>query len=329
VGGFWLDNLFGDLSTVASGGSGSPSQQLAQPVNIGDTALYTLSSIGAVSAGSIIQISDGAASEVVTATAGSTGTSVFFAGTPARFAHATTAVAILRTGVTNYTHTFSVLNSGTGQPPTHTLSDTYGLTPSVLARCYPCASVAQIDLAGNPGTGLVTMKVAGASWLSQPAASTPTNPGFAAKAFPGWQTTVTVNSVIPYAGPWAVSMKRDMVIYQGANSLSPSWIARGGLTVTGTLGYPDPTNEGPLNQMLTGGLLPVQIVVSNGLSGSSLLSMTITASAAQAAKSKIDRSSGLVGYANAWTATDNSSDAGGSGGIGPVQVALTNNRPSY
>src|SRR6185437_17116035 len=69
--GWWLDNILGDLSTASNGTLGT-AQSLAQPVNAGDTALYPAASLGSVPAGTVVQISDGPASEVVIATAGST-----------------------------------------------------------------------------------------------------------------------------------------------------------------------------------------------------------------------------------------------------------------
>jgi hypothetical protein len=86
----------------------------------------------------------------------------------------------------------------------------------------------------------------------------------------------------------------------------------------------------PLANMITGGLMPVQVSLSNGLAGAAAASMTITSSQAQFTKAKPDREAHqAVGYAAAWQATDNSTDTGGSGGIGPATVALTNAISSY
>jgi hypothetical protein len=326
-GGRWLDNLFGDLSTVSNGTLAVP-QSLAVPTLAGATSLTAVSSLGAVTAGSIICIGDGDASEVVTASAGSTGTTVLCSGAPLRFPHATSATVALQTAAAGYTHTFAVLNSGTGQGPTHTLTDTTGLTAGTGARCYPGAVVTQLTLAGDPGQGWATAQVTGAAQLSVPSSATVTYPpGAYVAPFAGWQSTVTVNGALAYAGVWQAVLTRQTVIYRNAQGTMT--IARGGLTVTGALAYRDPADETPLNQMLTGGLMPVSIALSNGLSGAAALSLTITCSACQFTQAKPDHSAVALGYATAWQATDNANDTGGTGGIGPGTVTLVNTTSNY
>jgi hypothetical protein len=330
-GGWWLDGLLGDTSAV-SGGTLGTAQPLAAALGAGSTQLAVGVSLGAVTTGSVIQISDGTASEVVIASPASTGTAVNFAGTPCRFPHTTAATAALQTAASTYSYTFATLNSGTGQPPSHTLTDTTGLTAGTGARAYPGAVVTQIDLAGDPGKGWVTAKVSGIGRPSQPSAATVAYPVTTpVPAFAGWQSVVTVNGTLAYAGPWAVSMKRPVVIYRSAqNPLGPQNIPLGGLEVTGALGYPDPSDETPLANMLTGGLMPVQVSLSNGLTGASALSMTITSSAAQFTRAKHDREAHqAVGYLTTWQATDNGNDTGGSGGIGPATVSLVNGIANY
>lgn len=328
-GGFWLDNLLGDLSTT-SGGTLGAAQALSLALNVGDTQLTVSASLGAVVAGSVIQISDGAASEIVIATVGSSGTTVRFTGTPCRFAHAVTATAALQTAGNGYSHAFSVLSSGSGQPPTHCLTDTTGLTAGTGARAYPGACVTQIDLAGDPGSGFITGKVSGVAWPSRPSAATPSFPAVVTVPLPGWRAAVYVNGVVANAGPWTLSMQRQTVVYRTAQGgQDPVVIARGGLTVTGMLTYPDPADETPLSQLLSGAQVPLRIAAGNGLSGASALSLTVLASQAQFTKAKVGRSTPAVSYADTWQAIDNATDAGGSGGKSPIQAVLANNQAAY
>lgn len=327
--GYWLDNLLGDLSATINGGSGIP-QLLAQSATAGDTAIYASGGLmplgAAVPAGTAVQISDGTASEVLVAGTGCTSTVVRCPATPCRFGHATSATATaITSGITGYTHAFNVLNSGSGLPSTHTLTDTTGLTPITGQRCYPCASVTQIDLAGDPATGFVTGKVSGVCWPSQPAPSFTAFVPSTVAAFAGWQSTVTVNGTVPFASAWAVSMKRDTVVYRSAaNSQFPWVIARGGLVCTGTLTYPLPVDETPLGQMLSQGPIPVQIGVASGSQ-----SLTVLASMAQFVKAKHVRTQTATGYATAWQALDNATNSGGSGGIGPVSLTLVSPTAAY
>ncbi len=328
--GYWLDNVLGDLSTVAFLGAGTPGAPLSNPLTVGATSLNTGSSFGAVGPGSIIQINDGAASEVVTATSGTAGTAASFTGTPCRFAHSTSAIASLATAAISYTHTFALLNSGSGQPATHTITDWTGLTPTVGARAYPSAVVAQLDLTGD-AAGLVMAKVAGVSWLSAPAAAVPVVPGAFTAPPASWASTITLGGQpVLDAGEWAVSFKRQVAIYWGAgNAQTPYIIARGPLTVTGGLDYTVPSDEGPLEAMLAAGPLPLAITVGNGLPGSAALSMTIACSQVQAVKAKPARGETLIGYQDEWVAVDNLADVGGSGGLGPGTVTLVNETATY
>ena len=329
VDGFWLDNVFGDLSTTSSG-TLAAAQALTNALNVGDTSLAVAVSLGAVVTGSVIQISDGAASEIVIATAGSSGTAVFFTGTPCRFAHTTSATAALQTAVSNYTHTFAALDSGSGQPPVHTLTDYTGITASVGARSYASAAVASLDFTGNAGQAL-TRSVSGLGFLSAPAASTPVANPTSAPPAANWRCTVSVGGSLVYSvGDWSCSLSRDLVIYFSAQGgLAPYVIARGNLSATFSLDYAVAISEAPLTQMLSGGLTPLVLTLSNGLSGASALSITITASAAKTVSAKPVRGAEVISFSTGWEAVANSTDVGGSGGLGPCTVSLTNAFATY
>jgi hypothetical protein len=317
------------MSTTSNGTLGSP-QTFSSPTVVGATTFTVGVSLGAVTTGSVIQITDGAASEVVIATAGSTGTAPVFTNNPLRFAHTTAATASLQSAATNYVHTFAILNSGTGQPPTHSLTDATGITASVGARTYPSACVSQLDFSGN-AEQLLMAKVTGNSWLSAAAGSTPTNTTAFVKPQPNWLSTVTVGgSQVFDVGEWAWAAKRQLQIYWTAqNSQTPFIIARGGLNLSGTMSYTVAVSEQPLLNMLTSGPQAVAITLSNGLTGANLLSITLTTTKAQFIKAKVTRNAVLVGYDDEWEATANTTDVGGSAGLGPGTVSLTNAIATY
>jgi len=327
--GYLLDNVFGDLSTV-SGGTLGTAQHLAAGVAAGATALTTGVSLGAVTTGSIIQITDGAASEVVVATSGSTGTSVNFTATPTRFAHTTAATAALQTAASTYTHTFAQLNSGSGQPPTHTLTDHTGLTATVGARAYASSVVTELALTAD-ASGLIMAKLSGVSCLSAPAASTPAAGASFTQPLAGWVSTVAVGGApVLGVGQWTVTFTRELIVYWPASGSQTPWVfARGPLTVTGGLDYTVPSDETPLTQMLSGTPTAVSIAASNGLGGSSALSMTVSMTQAQFVKAKPVRSAVVIGYTDQWEAIANATDKGGSGGGGPATVTLVNAQAAY
>jgi hypothetical protein len=334
VGGVWIDNVFGDLSSTSSGTLGT-AIAINAAIAVGGTVATTGTvSIGTVATGSVIQINDGTASEIVLATAGSSGTIVYFTENPARFPHGTTSTLQLELVASNYTHKFALLNSGGvysgAQPPTHTLTDYTGLTATVGARAYPSACVSQMDFTGS-AEQLLMQKVTGNSWLSAAAGTTPTNTTTFTVPQANWRSTVAVGgSTISSIGEWAMSAKRQLQIYwtaQGAQN--PYVIARGGLNVALTTNYTVASDESALTNMLTAGPLAVQFQLSNGGTGSSLLSFTFNATKAQAIKSKIDRNAVLVGYSDEWECLANTTDVGGTGGLGPATITLINATPTY
>jgi hypothetical protein len=331
VEGYWLDNTFGDLSSTSQGTLGS-AITLGTALAIGATQLTvgTANSLGTVTTGSIIQIGDGAASEIVIATAGSNSNTVNFVNNPTRFAHTTAATAALQTIPGGYTHTFAILNTGSGQPPTHTVTDYTGLTPTVGARSYPSSCVSQFDFSGN-AEELLMHKVAGMGWISAPATGTPTLTSLFTLPQANWESTITIAGTPVYnIGNWSVSIKRALQTYWTAlNAQNPYVIARGGLGLTWNLDFTVAVDESPLSDMLTSGYQSVVMALTNGLTGVNKLGVTITTSRAQAVKSKPTRNAVLVGYSTEWEATANSTDIGGSGGIGPGTVTIYNATPTY
>lgn len=329
VDGFFLDNTFGDLSSTSNGTLGT-ARNLSADIAAGATSLAVGVSLGSVSTGSVVQISDGDASEIVVATAGSTGTAVNFVNTPCRFAHSASSTAALETAATSYTHRFALLNSGTGQPPTHSLTDYSGITATVGARTYPSAVLTSLEF-GAGAEGLFTRSLAGQAWLSAPSASTPSNTLSAAAPVADWKAVLTVDGTVVYnAADWKVQFTRGMVPYWTAQSAqTPAVLARGPLGVGLSVDIPLAVNETPLTNMLSGGLMPVTFALSNGLAGAAELSMTVTMTQAQTVTAKPVRDALTTGYATTWTAVANGTDVGGSGGLGPAVVRLVNAIATY
>jgi hypothetical protein len=175
------------------------------------------------------------------------------------------------------------------------------------------------------------LKVQGNSWLSAAASQKPVNTTNFVIPIANWRSTVTVNGVQVYdIGEWSFTVKRQLQTYWTAqNGQQPFIIARGGLTMTGGFDYTVAMDESPLTQMLTSGYLPVIITISNGLGGNNVLSMTITTTTAQFVKSAPERNAVLVGYKDEFESVANSTDVGGTGGLGPATISITNAVPTY
>lgn len=373
--GYFFDNVFGDLSSTCNSigtpatvaGTipvGAVSMTLASAPPAGyTTGVYlqlgtaTTANTPASYCNEVIQISGTAVSNVIN-----------FANTPVRFVH-TTSSSTAGAGVVNiangtqFTHRFAALNSQLGyggafgaQPPTHTFTDvtnivnvftgatvggvTYPTAPANAfgARVYPSAVLKSIDFSGN-AEQLLSLKMAGDTWLSQAAGTSPTNLTTNSRPIPNWNSTVTtmgytIASTGTYSGigEFSVSFKRTTQVYWiVSGTQTPMVIARGPLNMDGTINW-DPTNsEMPLDLMLTNAQGPMTITVTNNGIPNSGTGFTLTFQASQVAniKSKIARSKALIGYGNTFEGVANSADIGGSGGLGPGTITLVNATPTY
>lgn len=353
--GYFFDNVFGDLSTVGS--------SLANPsttsgvLAVGATNM-TLAAAppSSYTAGATIQIGASPTAEVVIISATAPSNIVGFTGYPLRFTHPT--AQTVQTAGTPFTHKFAALNSPLGyggaygaQPPTHTLTDvtnivnvfqsvTYGSAPTNTygARMYPSAVLKSLDFSGNAEQNL-GIKMTGDSWLSVAAGTAVTNVTTNSRPVPNWNSTVvvagfTVASTGTYAGigNFSLSAKRATQTYWiVAGTQTPYIIARGPLTMDGSIDW-QPTNaETPLDLMLLNAQAPMTITVSNSGIPNSGTPFTLTFTMSQVAniKSKITNSGQLIGYSNSYEAVANSTDTGGSGGLGPGTITLTNNTAVY
>jgi hypothetical protein len=276
-----------------------------------------------------------------------------------------TIVTLVPATTATFTHRFSALNSALGyggaygaQPPTHTFTDVTNIVnvfggatvggvtfPSSTlnpygARAYPFSCLKNIDFSGN-AEQLLGIKMAGDSFISAPVSGStaPTLNVTNSRPVPNWNSTVTMlgytiasSGIYNGIGEFSVSFKRQTQVYwtvQG--SQNPYVIARGPLTMDGTIQFDPTNNEMPLDLMLTNAQGPMSITCTNSGIPNSGTPFTLTFNASQVAniKSKIMRSKALIGYGNSFEGVANSTDVGGSGGLGPGTITLVNNIPTY
>jgi hypothetical protein len=347
--GYFMDNVFGDLSTVGSTPTNSATTSGVIPV--GSTS-FTLASAppAAYTANAVLQIGVSPTAEVVIISSTAASNVVNFTNNPMRFTHPT--AQTVNTVVSPFTHKFAALNSPLGyggaygaQPPTHTFTDvtnivstytnaTYGTAPTNAfgARQYPSGVLKQFDVSGN-AEQLLMIKMSGDSWQSTVATSAITNVTTNSRPIPNWNTTMSIlGQSITQIGEFSFSFKRTTQVYwtvQGTQT--PVVIARGPLNVDGTVAW-DPTNtEQPLDMMLLNAQGPMTVTVTNtGIPNSGTpFTLVFTCSQAANIKSKIARSKALIGYTNNFEGVANATDTGGTGGLGPGTITLTNSTPTY
>jgi hypothetical protein len=334
--GFWFDNLFGDMSTTGSSPGNGTHITNSGGVAAGGTSITVASTSGYTNS-SVVQVDSGSISEVVVlnASGGTAATTLYFSNYPLRFAHGSAATVTTVSGP--YTHTWGVLNSTAGyggalgaQPPTHSLTDTTYLTTGVLARTYPGACVGQIELTLN-SEGLFLGKVSGNSFESSPASTIPTNTTTFTVPLPAWDTTITVGGTVATSfGEAVITLKRELSVYwTETGTQTPYIIARGTLDASGSLKETVSSNENVLYDMLSNTQPALSIVTTNGQSSTSTIQFTMQTHGADFIKAKPVRSGVLIGYDAEWRAHANTTDVGGSGGLGEFTVQLIDNVPAF
>lgn len=324
-----LFNIFGDYSAVGSTPTNSTTTTAI--ANPGATTV-TVASIVGYSNGSIVQIGTGATAEVVVLSIAPSGSTLTFTNNPLRFSHAN--ASTVATVVAPFTHTFSLLNSGNGQPVTHTLAFFQNISGSFGSRQYAswCASECEFVLDAQK---LLSHTTKGVSFLSTPtigSALTETLQNDLAQA--DWQAKVGIGG--PASGGTLINDVISATV-QISRQLKPYWtlsgqqspfvIGRNALMITGKF-TELAQNESPMLNMLNNVQPQVQIVLSNGLTGANLLSVTFNCQVAAYDTAKL-QSNDEIEYEVSFKAIANATNIGGSGGLSPGSVIIQNPIPTY
>ncbi|MEU1372024.1 hypothetical protein ABZ454_38960, partial [Streptomyces sp. NPDC005803] len=169
--GYFLRNILGDLSYSGTS-TGAGSTTLSGPVVAGATSITT---VATVAAGATVQIGTGSKAEVFTAgTPTGSGPFVVPLTTPAGgLAYAHAAAEAVQPVTAPFTQAHSLLNSGGGQPVSHTLTHFLGPTATSGARQYPGLCLSELGLKWNAESELLTWSAKGTSFPSVPLGSLP------------------------------------------------------------------------------------------------------------------------------------------------------------
>lgn len=323
-----LLNLLGDYS--ATGSTPASATTFTAPLAAGATT-GTLTSPTGYTTSSVVQIGSGATAEVVQFT-GLAGSVATWANNPCRFAHSGTPAAAVVSAP--FTHTFSLLNSGNrGQPQTHTLTHYNGLTGSNLAAQYAywCASQCAFNMDAEK---LFTHETKGMSWLQQSAAAPVTNGFSSVPVYPNWRFKVgiggpaTGGTLINDLAMNSLTIDREVKPYWTSSGQQDAYaFGRNAVNVTGKF-TEVAQNATPMSNYLTGVQPQLQFVATNGLAGASLLAITFNLQAVALTTTKFQNNT-VIEYETDYTALDNATNAGGSGGQSPISVVIQNAVPTY
>lgn len=327
--GYLLHNIFGDYTTT--GTASTPTFVAATGAAAGATTI-TITSATAATAGTFIQVGTATGAEVVTVGTGSTTTSIVLsASTPLRLTH--TGSTTITTVVAPFTHVFTLLNSATGQPVTHTMTHYQGLSATTLARVYPywCASELTFTIDSQK---LFEHAAKGTSILSTIAGSAPTNTLSGTAAQPAWRTLVGIagpasgGTLISDPLSFELSITRKLKpLYTLSGQQAPFIIGRAGLAMSAKMTQLA-QSETPLLNMLNNVQPQLQVVVTNGGTGASLLSCTFDLQQAAYKTTKLNAQDEIQ-YDTDISPINNNTNVGNSGGFGPGKVTLINAVPTY
>lgn len=327
---FFCRNILGDLATTGTP-TGTGATTLSAPAVAGATSLSTVASIPA---GTLVQIGTGATAEVVTtgtpSGAGPFTIPITIPTTGLVYGHAAAQAVTPVTGP--YTYAFSLLNSGSGQPISHTLTHYLGPTVTSGARQYPGACLSEMGLKFNAESELFTWSGKVSAFPSVPLGAAPAANPTAVLPIASWQTKVGIGG--PASGGTLVNtvldgditIKRELGVYYTTTGLqTPYIIQRGGLSVEGKINFGAVPDESALLYMLNNTQPQMQILITNGLAGVNLISVQIDMQTAAFVNSEPETSKTAVGYQSGFKSVFGTINAGGSGGMSPIKITFTNN----
>lgn len=231
-----------------------------------------------------------------------------------------------------FSHAFSLLNSGTAQPGTLTITDWQGLPATFFARQYAGACLSELTLKGNAESSLIEFDAKGTGWASNIAAAAPTPAATTALPLAAWRSKIGIGG--PASGgtqdltvgewEWKISRKLKPV-YTGQNSQNPFIIQRGSVGVTSKLTFAAPSTEtNNLLALLNNTQPQVQWTADNAGVGAALLGITVNTQVYAFDTAKIERGGEIVAYTCTGKPMPNSTDAGASGGVSPIKITLQN-----
>jgi hypothetical protein len=339
-----LYNLFGDYTTV--GTAASPASTTNASMAVGATAIPVASGGASFTMGMYLWLEDAgtpAANEVVMVT--STGSASSIPVTATRFAH-NTAMPFTNT-TAPYTHVFAVLNGSVGaangpaQGPTHCWTDRQGIAANGAEQyAYGCFS--EVTLTGNAeklldwsGKLVTASRVPAGSAVGTVNVSTVV-PYPSWRTLTGWGGPASGGTLIKTVAEHSLTFSRavkPMNTEQG--SQQPYVIARGKQSNSGKVTIGPAIDDSALIAMLANSQPQLQFVTSNGLGGTSLVSVQVDIVLAGLQSADITDGSELFGFDVGFKIPHTAASAGGitttgaSGGKGAVKVTLVNAIPTY
>ena len=230
-----------------------------------------------------------------------------------------------------FTHAFSLLNSGTGQPSSLTIVHQNLLSATTGQRYYPGACLSELTLKGNADSEYIGVEAKGMTWPSSPVPSSAIAPTYTAVTpIPFWRAAMGIGG--PASGgtqnkhirEWSLTITRELRAENTAqNSQNPYIIQRGAVSMSGSLTVTVPSDETELLYLANNTQPQYQLLASQGAS-TTLTSIQVDhqVCAWDTAKDKLDEEA--IGFDVTVIGIANTTNAGASGGTSPGKITIQN-----
>lgn len=237
---------------------------------------------------------------------------------------------VTTSGVGPFTHAFSTLNSGAGQPTSHTFTHFQGPVASVGARQYPGSCLSELSVKWNAETQLAMYDAKGLSWQSVIPGGAPTSAPSTVAPIPSWRAILGIAG--PASGGTQVktvmdgefTVKRMLdAVFTSQLSQNPYIIQRGAVSVSGKLNF-IAADESPYLAMIGNTQPQLQLILDNGVAGAGQVQLKVDCQLGAYNAAKPDFGKAAVGYQATFDAIANTTNAGTSGGYSPSKITLIN-----
>lgn len=238
------------------------------------------------------------------------------------------------TGTAPVQHAFSLLNSGSAQPPSHSFTHFQGPVADSGTRRVPGVALSELALKWSAESDLFTFEAKGTGWGMKALDEEPVSAPTTVPAFASWRAKVGLGgpigtNQIMNVSEFELSMKRDVKPYYTlTGAQDPYIVQRGPLEATGKLVFVA-KDEQPFLDYLNNTQPQLQVVLDNGGSGATLLSLQLDIAKGAYTASKYSGGNEAAEYEVDYEAVSNPTNAGASGGWSPCKVTIKNGVLTY
>lgn len=239
------------------------------------------------------------------------------------------------TGTAPFAHAFSLLNSGSAQPPSHTFTHYQGPVDTVGARQVPGACLSDLTLKWSAESELFTLDGKGMAFGTRVPGAAPVAAPSTVPPIASWRAKVgiggpaTAGTLVTNVMESEVSIKRSLKPYHTlSGGQDPYTISRGTVEVTGKLSF-IAKDEQPFLDYLNHTQPALQVVIDNGGAGAGLIAVQLDIAKAAYSSSKYSGSNEAAEYEVEYEAVATAANAGASGGMSPCKITLSNGVTTY